>query len=541
MMRTPILRLLNDDEIIVDAFAGGGGASLGIEIALGRSPDVAVNHDPEAIAMHQANHPKTEHYIEDIYDVDPVAVCRGKRVGLAWFSPDCVEHSRAKNGALVRNKKVRCLANVVHRWAADVRPRVILLENVTEWEDWGPLGEDGKIDKTRKGESFQFWWERLEHMGYRLSKRELKACDYGAPTSRNRLYVIARCDGIDPEDSWPEPTHGPGLLPYRTAAECIDYSLPCPSIFMTKAEARAYRKEAGIACKRPLAPKTMLRIRRGIYKYVLRNARPFIVPVSHGGVGRTDHRVHDTAEPLRTVTGAARGELALVAPTLVQTGYGERPGQLPRCLDLHAPLGTVVSGGTGGTGKHALVAAFLSKGYSERTTGGWNGGQAVDVPMSSVTCRDHHNLAVVKLGDAATTNMVDQVRAFLTRFGGFERGGGQVLDDPMLTVTTKDRFGLVTVQGTEYQIVDIGMRMLEPRELFRAQGFPDSYIIDPHFTYTYTRLIKRTGRTVTRTVTKPLTETAQVDKCGNSVSPPVATALVRAVFSAAARAVPAAA
>lgn len=684
MTRTPVLRITND-ELIVDCFAGGGGASLGIEMALGRSPDIAVNHDPCAIAMHKANHPNTEHWIEDIFDVDPSVVCKGRPVGLAWFSPDCSEHSRAKNGALVRDKRVRGLAWVVIDWAKAVRPRVILLENVMEWADWGPLGVDGKIDKDRKGEHFSEWWTRLEHLGYKLSLRNLVACDYGAPTSRKRLYVIARCDGIDPNECWPEPTHGPGRAqPWRTAAECIDYSIPCPSIFMTKAEARVFRKETGITCKRPLVDKTMARIRRGIYKYVLECARPFIVPVSHGDKRPGDHRVHDLHDPMRTVTGANRGELALVqpfvasyygegnggsdrargldhplptqttanrfalvaplttpvkswggggndaapadrplrtittskrgefavvapylartahgevsakgkrrgkgahsveaplptvcassvdyalmAPTLIQTGYGERParlgpdgriipGQEPRCLDLHKPMGTIISGGNGGNGKHALVAAFLSMGFSERETGGETGARPIDAPTGSVTTRDHHNLVLghmVKFRGtsaehvnasafpaeapvptiSANGNHIGEVRAFLSKWYG--NGTAEDLQEPLDTITTKHRFGLVTVNGAEYQITDIGMRMLTPRELYRAQGFREDYIIDPVVTRTFTWTIKRgkrAGTTITRTITKELTETKQVEHCGNSVSPPMACALVTAVFS----------
>lgn len=622
--RPPELRLVTD-EIIVDCFAGGGGASLGIEMALGRSPDIAINHDPEAVAMHRANHPSTEHYIEDVYDVDPVAVCKGRPVGLAWFSPDCTEHSRAKNGAITRNKKIRGLAWVVIDWAKAVRPRIILLENVQEWWDWGPLDDDGKIDKARRGEYRAFWWRRLEAMGYKLSKRVMKACDYGAPTSRQRLFVAARCDGIDPEEFWPEPTHGPGrALPYRTAAECIDYSIPCPSIFMSKRQAKKFTKATGIRCKRPLADKTMKRIRRGIFKYVINCAKPFTVRLTG-----PDDRVYDIDEPMRTVTGANRGEFALVtpviqsyygdskaggnvrshgadqplptqttanrfalvtpvleqtafgegkgksrrrgigahdvgqplptvtssskgfalvAPTLIQTGYGERKGQLPRCLDLQSPLGTIMSGGAGGNGKHALVAAFLSKGYSEpdgkKYKGGWNGGQDLREPMGAVTTRDHHNLAISHLikmrgtSDAhmdassapadtplptisANGNHHGEVRAFLQRYNG--TGEGQDLGEPMLTVTTKDRFSLVVIEGEIYQITDIGMRMLEPRELYRAQGFPDSYIIDPIVTRTL-----KNGRKVTG----PLTETIQVEKCGNSVSPKIAAALVASMVAA---------
>jgi DNA (cytosine-5)-methyltransferase 1 len=578
--------LLAPDEIIVDCFAGGGGASLGIEMATGRSPDVAINHDAMAVAMHEVNHPDAEHFIEDIKDVDPVVVCKGRKVGLLWASPDCTEHSKAKNGAITRDKKVRGLAWIVVDWAKAVRPRVILLENVEEWWDWGPLDEDGKIDKARKGEYRSLWWRRLEAMGYRLSMRVLKACDYGAPTSRKRLFIIARCDEIDPETCWPAATHGPGTdQPYRTAAECIDYSLPCPSIFMTKAEARAFTKKTGIRCKRPLEETTMARIRRGIYKFVLNCARPFIVPVTHQG----DHRVHDIDEPMRTVTGANRGELALtqpylvryngqshaqsltdpmstvdctdrlayVAPTLVQTGYGERPGQAPRCLDLHAPLGTIIAGGNGsGNGKHALVAAYLYKGFGdENRQGGFTGGVPIDKPISTVTCRDHHQLAVshlVKMRGTSEAHMnassqgaetpvptitangnhIGEVRAFLTKYHSTNSDGGKgrcgTLFEPIATVDTSNRFGIVYVEGEEYQIADIGMRMLEPRELFRAQGFPDSYIIDPVVTYQTPSGKWKTG---------VMPKTMQVEKCGNSVCPPIAAALVRAAFSTGAAAV----
>lgn len=585
-----MLMTLRDDEIIVDAFAGGGGASLGIEMALGRSPDIAINHDPVAVAMHKVNHPNTVHYIEDVYDVDPVAVCQGRPVGMAWFSPDCTEHSKAKNGSIKRDKKIRGLADIVVVWAQAVRPRLIFLENVEEWWDWGPLDDDGKIDKARKGLYRKRWWRRLEALGYELDMRIMRACDFGAPTSRRRLFIIARCDGIAPSQSWPTPTHGPGTeLPYRTAAECIDYTLPCPSIFMTKKEARAFTKATGIRCKRPLEETTMARIRRGIYKFVLNCAKPFIVPVTHQG----DHRVHDIDEPVRTVTAANRGELALVtpylaqtafgegkgktkrrgsgahaataplptvtasstgfavvAPTLIQTGYGERPGQAPRCLDLHAPLGTVIAGGNGnGNGKHALVAAYLYKGFGdENRQGGFTGGQAIDKPISTVTCRDHHQLAVshlVKLRgtseahlgnsqDARTPmptvvangNHIGEVRAFLTKYHAANTDGGAgrcgSLFDPMATIDTANRFGIVYVEGEEYQIADIGMRMLEPRELYRAQGFPDSYIIDPVVTYTTPKGKVKTG---------PMPKTMQVEKCGNSVSPPIAAAIIRAAFS----------
>lgn len=642
MQRPPFLRI-HQDEIIIDAFAGGGGASLGIEMALGRSPDIAINHDPEALAMHRANHPTTQHFVEDVRDVDPTVVCGGRKVGLAWFSPDCTHFSRARNGSIKRDKAIRCLANVAIRWAAAVRPRVILVECVRELEDWGPLDDDGQPDKARAGEDFEFWWDRLEALGYRISKRVLKACDFGAPTSRERLFIIARCDDVDPEACWPVPSHGPGRAePYRTAADCIDFALPCPSIFMTKRQARKFTKETGIRCKRPLADKTMLRIRRGIYKYVLNCAKPFtirltgddarvydlhepmrtvtaanrgefglvtplVTPVktwggggndpapadrplrtvttskrgefglvmpflartAHGDVGKTGkprygHAQHTVDHPLPTVTGSR--DFALVAPTLIQTGYGEREGQAPRCLDIKAPLGTIIAGGAGhGNGKHAVVqsrleradkvAAFIYKGFgddSPKRTGGFPGAAPVDRPLGTITTRDHQQLALshlVKFRGTSSAHMdsssmpvtepmptistgkhttgtgggshFGHVRAFLTRYNG--ESIGQVLSEPLTTIDTRDRFGLVVVDGVEYVIADIGLRMLTPRELYNAQGFPRHYIIDPVVTTTTKRGKVKTG---------PLSATAQIEKCGNSVAPPVAAALAYAVFTA---------
>jgi DNA (cytosine-5)-methyltransferase 1 len=421
----------------------------------------------------------------------------------------------------------------------------------------------------------------LESLGYKLTMRILRACDYGAPTSRKRLFVHARCDGLEPEVCWPDATHGPGTPnPYRTAAECIDYSIPCPSIFMTREEAAEFTRATGIRCKRPLEEKTMARIRRGIWKFVINAVKPFIVPLTHAG----DHRVHDIEEPMRTITAANRGELgvvtpylvryngqsdaqplqepmttvdcndrfAYVAPTLVQTGYGEREGQAPRCLDIHQPLGTIIAGGAGcGNGKHALVAAYLYKGFGDdNRQGGFVGGAAIDKPISTVTCQDHHSLAVSHLvkmrgtSDAhlgngqdvrepaptvvASGNHIGEVRAFLTKYHSANSDGGTgrcgSLFDPMATIDTANRFGVVYVDGDEYQIADIGMRMLEPRELFRAQGFPDTYIIDPVITYQTPSGKWKTG---------PMPKTMQVEMCGNSVSPPIAAALIRAAFSVA--------
>lgn len=499
-MRPPVLRLY-PDELVVDSFAGGGGASCGIEMALGRSPDIAVNHDPEAVAMHAANHPGTRHFCQNVWEVDPVEVCGGRPVGLAWFSPDCKHFSKAKGGKPV-SKKIRSLAWVVVRWARAVKPRVIILENVEEFQDWGPLLADDRPDPLRRGFTFRRWVGQLRAAGYQVEARQLRASDYGAPTSRRRLFVIARRDGQP--IVWPEPTHGPGRLPHRTAAECIDFALPCPSIFERE---------------RPLAEATLRRIARGIQRFVVEAAEPFIIPVSHQG----DHRAHSIREPLRTVTGAHRGEHALVAPTLIQRSWGERPGQAPRCLDIQAPLGTVVGGGI----KHALVSAFLAKNYGGKEG---RGGSAILEPTDTITARDHHSLVTSHLlklrGGLADHDVTAQdlrrpaptvtaggthlaeVRAFLVSYYG--QGTGQDLQVPLRAVTSHDRFGLVTVHGEEYVIADIGMRMLIPRELFRAQGFPDSYRIDA---------------TVEG---KPLSKTAQVRMCGNSVCPPLAAALVRA-------------
>ena len=529
-------------ELIIDNFAGGGGASCGIELALGRHVDHAINHDPEAVAMHAMNHPQTEHHCESVWDVDPLALTQGRPVGLAWFSPDCKHFSKAKGGK-PRDKKIRGLAWVAMRWAALVRPRVIMLENVEEFRTWGPVLSDGSPCPQRKGQTFRSFVRQLEALGYVVEYRELRACDYGAPTIRKRLFLIARCDGRP--IVWPEPTHGApdstvvlsGLRkPWRTAAECIDWSIPCPSIFE-----RA----------KPLAEATQRRIARGIRRYVIDAADPFIVKVNHGydyfrgqplgeplqtitakhGYGivapvltecanASTQRSWPADEPLRTQCAEVKGgHFALASATLVQTGYGERPGQAPRAPGLDKPLGTVVAGGA----KHALVSAFLAKHYG----GNYDGpGVSLDQPTSTVTTTDHHALVsshLVKLrgectGSAtaepvptisAQGNHIGEVRAFLVKYYS-EGGQDQDCRDPMHTIPTKDRLGLVTVAGEQYQIADIGMRMLEPHELYAAQGFPSTYVIAPVID----------GRR--------LPKHAQVRMCGNSVSPPMAAALVRA-------------
>jgi DNA (cytosine-5)-methyltransferase 1 len=458
---------------VVDLFAGGGGASHGIRSALGVSPLVAINHDPHAIAMHTLNHPETEHYLASVYDVAPLAAARGRTVDLLWASPDCTHHSRAKGGK-PRDKGLRALAWVVVDWARDVRPRTIALENVPEFQTWGPLGEDGQPIKARAGEDFRRFVAALEALGYRVEWRVLCAADYGAPTSRRRLFLIARCDGLPLE--WPSPTHGPGRIPHRVAAECIDFDDLCPSIFDRK---------------RPLAPATLARIAEGVRRYVLGARRPFLLCLTHGG------RLEPIDSPLRTTTTANRGERALVVPSLVQSGYGERAGQAPRVLDIRAPLGTVVSGGS----KHALVAAFLAKHY------GGVVGHGVDRPIGTITETDHHALVAANLSPAAHGH-ASLVAAFLARYHGT---GGQwaALDAPAPCVTAREGLALVTVDidGETWVLSDIGMRMLRPRELARAQGFPDSY-----------QLIGSKGD--------------QVARIGNSVVPQLAEAIARSLLVA---------
>lgn len=506
----------------VDLFCGGGGVSEAAKRALGRSPDVAVNHNRGAVAMHEANHPETKHYCEDVHDVDPVKACAGNKCWALWLSPDCTYHSKARGGKPHRDRnrarRRRGLAGVAIKWAKRVRPNVIFLENVEEFQDWGPLGHDGRPDPERRGESFDRWVAELRNLGYVVEWRELRACDYGAPTSRKRLFLVAKCDGTP--IVWPEPSHGPTRAkPYRTAAECIDFSRPVPSIFLTRAQARAWGKAHGCpAPRRPLAPATLRRIARGIQKFVLDTPEPFIVNNLTNNVPRP------VSQPLATaLTGNHK---LLVVPTLIQTGYGERKGQAPRSLDLGKPLGTVVGGGS----KHGLVLSFLAKhnGGHEAT------GQALSTPIHSVvtrdqkalvtshllklygTCRDGSTVSEPLPTVTATGNHLAEVRAFLLKFHGAEKSGHSI-KNPIGTVTTRDRFGLVivTINGEEYYISDIGMRMLIPRELFRAQGFPDDYIIDRG----------ADGRIFTKE--------QQTQMCGNSVSLDVAEKLISANYQVA--------
>lgn len=563
-------------EIIIDNFAGGGGASTGIELATGRSVDIAINHDPNAIAMHTTNHPDTLHYCESVFDIDPVAATAGRPVGLAWFSPDCRHFSKAKGSKPVK-KEIRGLAWIVVRWALAKKPRVVMLENVEEFKTWGPLitAEDGTEhpDPARAGETFAAFVAMLttgidaEHpalqeccevlgidinsidanrlqsgLGYIVDHKELRASDYGAPTIRKRFFMVMRCDGLPVV--WPEPTHGdPKLLevqsghrkPWRTAAECIDWSIPCPSIFERK---------------KPLAENTLKRIARGIQRFVIDNPTPFIVKCNHTStkasydcfrgqaldqplqtitkthgyavatpiiarIGQTgfggDRMAYEAAKPLTTITSKA--EHLLVAPIIARQ-FGNSVGH-----SIEEPNGTVTA-----VGKSQLVSAFLAKHFGGNYTGS---GADLNQPAHTVTTVDHHALVtsnLIKLrgtckdGQQVTQPMptitagglhIGEVRAFLLKYYGNEKEGVS-LNDPLHTVTTNDRFGLVTVEGIDYQIVDIGMRMLQPHELYHAQGFPSWYIIDRD--YTGTKYAKD----------------KQVARCGNAVPPPFAEALVRA-------------
>lgn len=644
-------------EIIVDNFAGGGGASTGIELAIGRSVDIAINHDENAVAMHTTNHPDTLHYCESVFDVDPVVATAGRPVGLAWFSPDCRHFSKAKGSKPVE-KEIRGLAWIVIRWALAVRPRVMMLENVEEFKTWGPLiaSADGgqRPDPERAGETFEAFCGMLsggipaghpaleecceflgiaadgelagqlvDGLGYAVSHRELRACDFGAPTIRKRFFMVMRCDGLSV--IWPEPTHGDPkspavqagrLAPWRTAAECIDWNIAAPSIFDRK---------------KPLAENTLKRIARGIQRFVLDNPTPFIVKCNHtttkgkydcfrgqslaeplqtitkthgyaiavphltkfrtgatgqevtepvptvtagtskrpGGNGHALGLVeaaltpfiarqfgasvgHPVDEPSATITAGGGGKSQLVTPTLIQMGYGERPGQEPRVPGLHKPLGTVVAGG----GKFGLVAASLVKHFGGNYQGA---GIALDEPVHTVTTTDHHAVVAAHLmvnntghpggavNQPAHTLTTGNHHAAITSHLVMLRGtcrDGRVIDAPAPGLTAgglhvgevkttlamdgydearaqmaleflqeycgSDSTGLVTIEGVIYRIVDIGMRMLQPHELYRAQGFPSWYIIDHDYSG------------------KKYAKDKQVARCGNAVPPPFAEALVRA-------------
>ncbi|WP_019615501.1 DNA cytosine methyltransferase [Psychromonas ossibalaenae] len=480
-------------EIVVDNFAGGGGASTGMELGLNRHVDIAINHDKDAIDMHRLNHPETKHYCESVWNVDPVAACAGRPVGLAWFSPDCKHFSRAKGGKPV-DKNIRGLAWVAVRWAALVNVRVIMLENVEEFLTWGPIGDDNKPCKQRKGETFNafvdalttglsrnhpaiddvktalgkaFNLDQIENgLGYKVEWKILKACDYGTPTIRKRLFLIARKD--NEPITWPNPTHGEGLLPYKTAADIIDWSIPVRSIFNRK---------------RPLVENTLKRIAKGLEKYVLQAEQPFIVPGECITPFITEHanassqRNMPIDEPLRTICAQVKGgHFALVAPII------DRQFGMSTCNSVTEPLGTITAGGMG---KSALVSSHMVK------LRGTNIGHGTNEPVHTISAGGFH---------------IGEVRAFLVKYYG--TGGAVSCAQPLDTITVRDRFGLVTIKGKYYQIVDIGMRMLEPHELFAGMGFPSDYQISHN------------------SAGKKLPKAKQVARCGNAVCPPLAQALV---------------
>ena len=576
-----------DGEIIVDSFAGGGGASTGIELALGRIVNAAINHDPAAIRMHEANHPYTEHYQASVWDVDPEAVCRGRPVALAWFSPDCKHFSKAKGAALV-DRKIRGLAWIVLRWAAKVRPRVIILENVEEFQTWGPVRK-GKPVKKLAGTTFQKFVGQLRALGYSVEWRELVAADYGAPTTRRRLVLIARCDGR--AIVWPERTHAPRdsaevrsgkLLPWRSAAEIIDWSLPCPSIFSTKDE---IHERYGISAVRPLADNTMRRIIRGVDKFTIKSGAPFIVECNHSGGGH----VTDSQEPCKTITAKHTGGICRpVLTPLTMTNTSNSVG-----APVSEPMNTVRTGGGGGqmlvttslmcigqTGggnrirslhEHApttvskqeacLVASSLIQYHTEKTENAraagldkpictvdaanrygltcanlveyYGGGRPLDVqsPMHTVTSHDREAVVAAhvvkykrdevgtrpseplptqtaggvfgcckavlcKIGTSERLHYWPQIRDLLNRYCGYALGTDDLL--------------LLSIGGAPYYIADIGLRMLSPRELYNAMGFPPDYIIDHD------------------AAGKPYPKTQQVARCGNAVCPPMAAAVVAA-------------
>jgi DNA (cytosine-5)-methyltransferase 1 len=600
-------------ERIADNFAGGGGASEAIRQAYGRDPDIAINHDGEALAMHAANHPTSRHIREDVFLVDPMKEIGDGPLGAAWFSPTCTHFSRAK-GFNILDQTTRGLAWVVLKWGVLLAPRSIYLENVEEFQGWGPLDEKGRPIKEHKGRTFaafvlalttglpkdhpdlveiratlgdDFPLERIyAGLGYKVEWRVLRACDFGAGTIRKRLFMVMRRDDI--AIRWPAPTHGDPaskevkagkLLPFVTAADCIDWSIPCRSIFDRK---------------KPLAINTLRRVGRGFERYVKDAARPFIVPLTHQGADR----INSLDAPLPTITCANRGELSLVSASLVQMGYGEAPGQAPRALDIEEPLGTIVAGGI----KHAMVAASLVQYYKSGSQNvavdrpmptivtkdrvgvtcaylckHYQGvvGVPVDQPAPTVTTSDHSSLitahlvgidnqsngsrdtwdAARPLGTVVTENRHAVVTSNLVKLRGTSTAaatdeplgtvsaGGQhhaemrtTLTPPGLTDERRQQIRaflreycpslkdaehpeLVRINGELMEVADIGLRMLVPRELANAQGFPPGYILDPF----YTKTCKRG-----RTTTKRLSGSAQVRMIGNSVSPPPAVAVLRA-------------
>ncbi|MCO1599859.1 DNA cytosine methyltransferase [Desulfosporosinus nitroreducens] len=505
-------------EIIVDNFAGGGGASTGIALAIGRSVDIAINHDPEAIAMHKVNHPDTDHYCESVWEVDPRKAANGRPVGLVWLSPDCKHFSKAKGGKPVA-KNIRGLAWVAVRWAATVRPRVIMLENVEEFKTWGPLLKNGMPDTKQKGRTFNAFVNALKRQGYQVQYRELRACDYGAPTIRKRFFLIARCDGLP--ITWPKPTHGDpsghevkaGILkPWRTAAEIVDWTKPCPSIFDTTKE---IKDKYGVKAVRPLADNTMKRIAKGTDKFVINNPQPFIMSI--GQTGFTDDRVRSIHQPLNTIV--TKAEACLITPTLMQYHSYESDGVRGQTIDR--PILTIDT-----NPRYALTAVFVSKYY------GTGEGSNLKDPLHTVTTKDRNALIETHL--CILRNHMDckelkeplptittspghfaEIKTVLTKIDSDQDLGRWPEVREMLNKycgynIASDEILLLKINGELYFISDIGMRMLEPRELFNAQSFSPDYIIDRDING------------------KKLSKATQVAKCGNSVPPVWPDALVRA-------------
>ena len=481
------------EEMIIDNFAGGGGASTGIEFATGRAVDAAINHDPDAILMHRTNHPQTRHYCESVWDVDPWEVTRGRPVGLAWFSPDCKHFSKAKGSKPV-DRNIRGLAWIVLKWAGTVKPRVIILENVEEFQTWGPVRK-GKPVKSRRGETFRKWKEQLQALGYETDHRELVAADYGAPTIRKRFFLIARCDGKP--IIWPERTHAPKdsedvksgkCKPWRGAAEIIDWTIPCPSIFDTTDE---IKEKYGIRAVRPLAVNTQKRIARGLEKFVLKNREPIMTLDAANRYGLSvaylaeyfqNGRPLDVNSPLHTSTTKDRECLCMAHMEKFFSG-----GYTGNGSDANTPLGTVTA-----VDHNGLVETFISKFYKTGI------GQKPDEPLHTVTTSaGHFGIVTVKMNRSEMNlHHWNEVRELLNAYCGYA-----IAEDEIL---------LLDVNGTMYFISDIGLRMLTPRELYAANGFPPDYIIDHDYT----------GRAYGKT--------KQVARCGNAVPPPFAEALVRA-------------
>ena len=578
------------EEKIVDSFAGGGGASTGIELATGRVVDIAINHDPDAILMHKTNHPHTAHYQASVWDVDPLEVTGGSPVGLLWASPDCKHFSKAKGGKPV-DKRIRGLAWIVLRWAGTVRPRVIILENVEEFQTWGPVRRGHPI-KAKTGQTFRRFIDQLEGLDYTVEWRELVAADYGAPTTRKRFFLIARCDGRP--IVWPEPTHAPAdspevlagkKLPWRSAAEIIDWSLPCPSIFDTREQ---IREKYGLSAQRPIRPNTMRRVIRGVDKFAIKAPDPFLVVVNHAG----DFRGQNAEDPLQTITAkngygvaspvmapltmhnnenatgtkitepvntitssGAGGHQMVITPAMIQ--YHTEQTERVRGQGVTAPIMTIDA-----SNRYGLAAASLVKYY-----GSDNQGQSAGVPLHTVTTKDREGVLAANLakfyggaytGDGSklsdplhTVTAVDHnalTATHLIKMKGTNLGGP--MSEPVQTITAGGgHHGVVTTQitraepgadlrhwpeirellntycgydlgpedvilfqigGAWYFMADIGLRMLTPRELYRANGFPDDYKIERDYT----------GQTYGKS--------KQVARCGNAVPPPFATALVRA-------------